>query len=130
MAGKSSTAASTSSWNDGGSGTATQSYGRDSNSSRTRMAKSPEPWMIGKARTRGPIARKSSAEGRAGGFMGGLAGRQSTGTFLRQQGREQIAIGPVADAIGGLVDQPVDRVDRQAGGRVAGVEQDGPVQAV
>ncbi len=54
-------AASTSSWNDGGSGTATQSYGRDSSSSRTWMAKSPEPWMMGMTRIRGLIARKSSA---------------------------------------------------------------------
>ena len=56
-----STAASTSSWNDGGSGTATQSYGRESSSSRTWIAKSPEPWMIGMTRIRGLIVRKSSA---------------------------------------------------------------------
>src|SRR5438045_2733643 len=61
MAGSRSTAASTSSWNDGGNGTATQSYGRLSNSSRTWTAKSPEPWMIGRTRIRGLIVRKSSA---------------------------------------------------------------------
>ena len=55
-------AASTSSWNDGGSGTATQSYGRLSSSSRTWIAKSPEPWMIGRTRIRGLIVRKSSED--------------------------------------------------------------------
>ena len=48
MAGSRSTASSTSSWNEGGRGTARQSYGRPSSSSRTRIAKSPEPWMIGR----------------------------------------------------------------------------------
>src|SRR5206468_3729027 len=79
--------ASTSSWNEGGSGTATQSYGRASSSSRTRMAKSPEPWTIGKARTFGPILRKSSAVGRDF-FMGSGCGVPLSGQNLGEVERE------------------------------------------
>ena len=61
MLGNRSTASSTSSWNEGGKGTARQSYGRASSSSRTWIAKSPEPWMIGITRILGLIVRKSSA---------------------------------------------------------------------
>ena len=77
MSGSLSTAASTSSWKQGGKGTARQTGVLASISSRTRTEQSPDPWMIGNARIRGLIARKSSA-GVAGVVMRGSVGQEKS----------------------------------------------------